>query len=359
MRNGSCLPPSDAGLQPNRFRVVDVSELCGTPATGPSTLRVRAPSPIQVTGIELSPVRFLLHNYYDVTSPARGISAYDSIVHKTIPLAGLLMLAIVPRTFGQERPYFVTYDHYLEERGNLEIAIATTTGIPKNDQATYTAPWLELEYGITGWWTTELYLEGVTTRGDGRGFTGWRWEHRVRPLKTEHFLNPVVYLEYESINEASRIQKEIVGAGAMEFEPIDELREEHEHEIEAKLILSSTSGNWNVAENFVVEKNLTEDEGFEFGYSVGVSRGLGGLASPGPCRVCAENFRVGVELYGGLGSSEGFGRSEQRHYVAPVVSWRFANRWVARGSVAVGLTETSDRALVRLGAAYEFPLGRR
>ena len=280
-------------------------------------------------------------------------------MHKTFPLAALLLLAFVPLTFAQERPYFVTYDHYLEERGNLEIAVATTTGIPKNDQHTYTAPWLELEYGITGWWTTELYLEGVTARGDGSGFTGWRWEHRIRPLKSEHVLNPVVYLEYESINEASRIQKEIVGAGAIPFEPIDELRQEHAHEIEAKLILSSTVRNWNVAENFIVERNLTENEGFEFGYSVGVSRGLGGLATPRRCRACAETFRAGVELYGGLGSTEGFERSEQRHYLAPVVSWRFANRWVARGCVAVGLTEASDRALVRLGAAYEFPLGRR
>src|SRR5260221_8141017 len=98
---------------------------------------------------------------------------------------------------AQERPYFVTYDHYLEERGNLEIAVATTTGFPKNDRAVYTAPWLELELGVTGWWTAELYLEGVTTRGDGNGYTGWRLEHRFRPLRTEHRVNPVLYVEYE------------------------------------------------------------------------------------------------------------------------------------------------------------------
>src|SRR4051794_10251966 len=103
---------------------------------------------------------------------------------------------------AQESGYFVTYDHYLEEPGNLEIAVATTTGLPNGGQHAYTAPWLELEFGVTGWWTTELYLEGVTTRGDGNAFTGWRFENRFRPLKSEHRLNPVIHLEYENINEA-------------------------------------------------------------------------------------------------------------------------------------------------------------
>jgi hypothetical protein len=278
---------------------------------------------------------------------------------KAIPAVTLLLLCCVTGTLAQERPYFVTYDHYLEERGNLEIAVATTTGIPKNEHRTYTAPWLELEYGVTGWWTTEFYLEAVSTRGDGNGFTGWRLENRFRPLKSEHRVTPVLYVEYESINEASRIQKEIVGAGSIEFEPIELLREEHERELEAKLILSSAVGNWNIAENFIVEKNLTADEGVEFGYSVGVSRSLGGLARGASCRLCRENFRIGAELYGGLGSTEAFARAEQRHYLAPAVSWRVADRWVVRGSVGFGLTEASDTALVRLGVAYEFPVGRR
>src|SRR5437764_4830696 len=127
---------------------------------------------------------------------------------------------------AQEHAYFVTYDHYLEERGNLEVAIAATTGIPKNGNHTYTAPWLELEYGITGWWTSELYLEGVTTTHSGSGFTGWRWENRFRPMRSEHLLNPVLYVEFERINEASRIQKEIIGDGPVHFEPVDDLRRE-------------------------------------------------------------------------------------------------------------------------------------
>jgi hypothetical protein len=259
---------------------------------------------------------------------------------------------------AQERAYFVTYDHYLEERGNLEIALANTTGVPKNGNAVYHAPWLELEYGLTGWWTAELYLEGVTTR-DGKGFTGWRWENRFRPLRSEHRVNPVLYVEYENINEASRIQKEIVGSGAIEFEPIAELRAVHAHELEGKLILSSATGVWNIAENIIFEKNLSADEGVEFGYSVGVSRRIGTLASGSSCHLCAENFIVGVEAYGGLGSTQGFAAGEQRHYLAPVVAWQVTPRTTVKASAGFGLTQASDHALLRVGVSFELPGGRR
>jgi len=269
-----------------------------------------------------------------------------------------LVLAAIPVS-AQERAYFVTYDHYLEERGNLEIAVAATTGIPNKGNRAYTAPWIELEYGVTGWWTTELYLEGVTSRGDGRAFTGWRFENRFRPFRSEHRINPVLYVEYEGINEATRIQKEIVGAGGIHFEPIAELRQEKAHELEGKLILSSAIGPWNVAENFVFEKNLSASEGVEFGYSIGVSRSLGTLASGTSCRFCREHFTVGVEAYGGLGSTVAFERAEQRHYIAPVASWHVADRTTLKASAGFGLTETSDRYLLRVGFAYELPVGGR
>ena len=280
-------------------------------------------------------------------------------IRSLIPIVLLLSICSGVSASAQERPYFVTYDHYLEERGNLEIAAATTVGLPKRDARVYAAPWLELEYGVLGWWTTEVYLEGVTSRGEGSAFTGWRFENRFRPLKSEHRFNPVIYVEYESITEASRIQKEIVGAGGLEFEPIAELNEEHEHEIEGKMIVSSAVRGWNVSENFIIEKNLSHDEGFEFGYSFGVARPLGGLASGTACRFCRENISVGAELYGGLGSTEEFARADQRHYLAPVVSWKVGDRAVVKGSVAFGLTETSDRYLIRFGVAYELPMGRR
>ena len=274
-------------------------------------------------------------------------------------LTGLILVS-ASAARAQDSPYFVTYNHYLEEPGNLEIAFADTSGVPKGGNPAYSAPWLELEYGVKGWWTTEFYLEAVSARGDSSGLSGWRWENRFRPFKGEHLINPVLYIEYESINEASRIQKEIVGSGPLSFEPIADLRQEHMHELETKLILSSAVAGWNVAENVTFEKNLTEDEGLEFGYSVGVSRSLGGLASGDSCRFCRENLIAGVELFGGLGTSHDYTLNETRHYLAPVVAWRFTDRSTLKASTGFGLTEASDRYLFRLGWSYELSLrGRR
>jgi hypothetical protein len=48
--------------------------------------------------------------------------------------------------------------------------------------------------------------------------------------------------------------------------------------------LSSTVHDWNIAGNFIVEKNVSVGEGFEFGYAFGFARPLATLASGGRCR---------------------------------------------------------------------------
>ncbi|MBA3915952.1 MAG: hypothetical protein H0X25_19290 [Acidobacteriales bacterium] len=269
----------------------------------------------------------------------------------TIPF--LLLLSLAPFARAQESPYFVTYDHHLEEPGNLEIETQSTVGFPRNGQPNYFAPYTELEYGVTGWWTSELYVEGQTTSGQGGVFTGWRWENRFRPLAREHWINPVLYVEYESLNEASKIQKEIVGNDTANFDPNSEGGNIPAHELETKLILSSTVHDWNIAENFIVEKNLSEGEGFEFGYSVGASRPLKTIASGNECRFCRENFIAGVEMYGGLGSTLGFGLHETSHYLAPVLGWQLSDNSSLRLSPGFGLNSNSNHVLLRMGYSYE------
>lgn len=253
---------------------------------------------------------------------------------------------------AQEDPYFVTYSHHMEEPGNLEIAVGNTLGLPKAGRA-YAAPLLELEYGTKAWWTSEFYLEGQSRLGDSAVFTGWRLENRFRPLRREHRVNPVLYFEFEDINEASRIQKEVVGHAEPFHESNSELSQEHAREIEGKIILSSNTHDWNISENFIVEKNLTEAEGFEFGYAVGISRPLSRLASGADCRFCRENFTAGLELYGGLGSSDRFGFANTAQYIAPSLAWQVADDSSLRVSPAFGLTPGSDRFLLRLVYSYE------
>ncbi len=257
---------------------------------------------------------------------------------------------------AQESPYFTTYDHHLEEPGNLELEFSSTSapvGGTRADSA-FVAPYLELEYGVTGWWTTELYLEGQGRVGDSAVFTGWRIENRFRPLKREHWINPVLYFEYENINEATRILKETPGGPPDFGAPNAESSRARAHEIEAKLILSSQVHNWNIAENFLAEKNLSRSEGFEFGYSVGASRPLSTLASGSDCRFCAENMSAGVEAYGSLGSTVlGFTGRGNSQYIAPVVQWQVSSNSRVKFSPGFGLNDHSYPFLLRFSYTYE------
>ena len=270
--------------------------------------------------------------------------------------ASILLLLLVPAApvvRAQESPYFVTYDHHMEEPGNLEVETSSTTGIPRSGQRLFFAPYTEIEYGVTGRWTSELYFEGQSTSGDSSVFTGWRLENRFRPLKREHWINPVLYLEYEGINEATRIQKEIVGHSEISNARNVELADTHAHELEGKLILSSNRLDWNVACNFIVEKNISATEGFEFGYSLGVSRPLARIATGGECRWCRENFNVGAEMYGGLGSTPDLSLHHTAHYIAPAMRWQISDNSSILFSPAIGLTHVSNPVLLRFGYSYE------
>ncbi len=261
---------------------------------------------------------------------------------------------------AQEKPYFVTYDHQLEEPGNLEISINPVLGLPRTARA-FLGSSLEIGYGVKGWWTTEVYLDGQSTRGDSTVFTGWKWENRFRPLLREHWINPVLYIEYADVNGADKTLKEIVGFDSeREFNlPNRELRRERKREIETKLILSSNFRGWNISENFIAEKNLS-NQPWEFGYAVGASRPLALAASSRNCTFCRENFRAGVEIYGGLGDAHNFTFSGASHYLAPVLSWELPGGVSLRFSPAFGLTGRSHRVLLRFGVSYEVEgFGRR
>jgi len=265
----------------------------------------------------------------------------------------VLVAAWTPLCQTQESPFFVTYSHHMEEPGNLEVETSATSGAARSGQRFYVAPYVEVEYGVTAQWTSELYLESDSAWGDSTVFTGWRLENRYKPLKREHRINPVLYLEYEDLNEASRIQKEIEGGGPDLTSSHRELTPEHGHELETKLILSSDYRDWNISENFIVAKNFSQSEGVEFGYSFGVTRPLSRLASDTNCRFCRENFIVGAEMYGGLGSTLDFSPRGSAHYVAPVVSWTITDNSTLRFSTGFGLTTESNPVLLRFGCSYE------
>jgi len=256
---------------------------------------------------------------------------------------------------AQESPYIVTYDHYLEEPGNLEVEYFSTLGTQREGDA-FHGYWVEFEYGGKAWWTTELYLDGQSTFGESTVFTGFRWENRFRLLQREHFVNPVFYVEYEQISGADKVIKEVEGHD-VESDNTETNALAHRtlnHELELKLLLSKTFNGWNFAVNPLATKNFSPSNPWEFGYAMGASRPLALNASANSCNFCRENFIAGVELYGGLGDIQSFGLHETSHYLAPGVAWNLPSGWTVRLSPGFGLNNDSHSLIMRWGLSYEF-----
>ena len=256
-------------------------------------------------------------------------------------------------SLAQENPYIVAYDHNLEEPGSLEVEYFSTFGTQRGGPG-FHAFWGEFEYGATAWWTTEFYLDGQTTFDQSTLFTGFRWENRVRPLKREHFVNPVLYVEFEDINEADKILKEIEGhdVEADQAVPNSISRQQVVREIELKLILSRNYKGWNFTENTLAVKNLS-NQPWEFGYALGVSRPLAMKGAAHRCNFCPQHFIAGLEMYGGLGDRASFGLHDTSQYLAPGLVWNLPSGWTLRIEPTFGLNGTSHQFLLRWGVSYE------
>jgi len=266
----------------------------------------------------------------------------------------LLALALLaaPLAASAQEAYFVTYSQQMEEAGNLEIENKNVVSSPQGGDS-FIGSAMEFEYGAKGWWTTELYLDGQSTANQSTIFTGFRWENRFRPLLREHWINPVLYVEFED-TAADKTLLEVVGHdGLPDFlEPND--RGDKEREGELKLILSSNHKGWNVSENFIAEKNLQAGP-WEFGYALGVSRPLSLQASAKACSFCRQTLTTGVEMYGGLGDLNSLTLHDTSHYLAPLLQWEPLRGPSFKISPGWGLNNYSLKFLLRFGISYEIP----
>jgi hypothetical protein len=270
-----------------------------------------------------------------------------------LTLSSVVLLGLAGASRAQENPYIVAYDHNLEEPGSLEIEYFSTVGTQRGGP-NFHAFWGEFEYGATAWWTTEFYVAGQTTLDQSTVFTGIRWENRMRPLKHEHFLNPVVYVEFEDINGADKILKEVEGHDVeSDYAVLNRIaRQEWRREMGLKLILSSNYKGWNLTENTLAVKNLS-NEPWEFGYALGASRPLALKGATHRCNFCRQHFIAGLEMYGGLGDRYSFGLHETSHYLAPGLAWNLPSGWTFRVEPTFGLNDNSHQFLLRWGVSYE------
>ena len=277
------------------------------------------------------------------------------------PVSALLLLTLPNQGLSQEKPekpYFVTYSTPMEEVGALDIEAQTASGRPGGGNRFFGNP-IELEYGVSQWWTAEFYLDWQHTRHEGTLFTGFRFENRFRVLPGDHRISPVLYVEYEHLDGADKTLKEVVGFDRKQdlLLPDSEARLDRKHEIETRLILSQMLREWNFSENFLAEKNL-KNEPWEFGYALGLSRPLALSSNGNRCVWCRSAFSAGVEMYGGLGTWGKFTLRGTSQYLGPLIQWRLPGETTLLFSPGVGLTGDSLGTLFRLGVTREFEVGR-
>jgi len=254
----------------------------------------------------------------------------------------------------QEPPYFVTYSSVMEEPGNLEIENQNLTAAPKEARVFF-APTVEFEYGATAWWTTEVYVQGQATQFDSAIFTGFRWENRFRPLPRQYWINPVIYIEYEDVNNADKSYLEVTGHSSVSTLAVPNaiLRQYVVRSFEGKLILSSNVKGWNLSENIIAEKEMNHPEPWEFGYALAASRPLSLKGSEKPCTFCRQNFAAGAELFGGLGTRYSFGLNQTEQYLGPTLALSTPRGFTYKFSPEFGLNDNSAAVLWRFGVSYE------
>lgn len=268
---------------------------------------------------------------------------------------------------------FVLYNHHTAEKGETEVNLYSDLSSIGGGEEDYTAQLLEIEHGVTDFWTTALYFEGVHVDGENYEFGGWRFENRLRLFGYGTFLNPVLYAEYEDLRSSHRSVTTITGrTDEVEDEEEgeasgkEEAEEETEHEVETRLILGHDfSDRFNVAFNSINEANLATGK-WEFGYAAGLNYILFGVdaaaGKPQGKREDApsldiEKLTLGLEFYGGLGDSWlglTFDPSKTQQYVGINLQAELDNHLKLGIGGAFGLTEDSENAILRMVGGYEF-----
>ena len=132
-----------------------------------------------------------------------------SRVSKLALVASLAVAGAPGGAFAGNNGWFTTYDSRVE-KGEIELMLMNDFTVPsplrrEDGQRDYFSHMLELEYGVTEQFATELMIESFEELETGQvKFTGFRWENRFRLFKNPVPLNPMLYIEYEDLDPSTR-----------------------------------------------------------------------------------------------------------------------------------------------------------
>jgi hypothetical protein len=262
---------------------------------------------------------------------------------------------------------FVLYDHHTDEKGETEVNLFSDFSNAVGDEPRYSAQLFELERALTDLWEAALYLEGDNLDGEDYLFSGLRIESRYRLFDYGAFLNPVLYVEYESLHPDHKYLLDVTGRTDTPEGP----EETWEHEIETKLIVGhDITKKLDVAFNWINETHVDTGR-WEFGYALGFNYALVGEAneeaeehgekghehhSKGEGWAIKE-VKLGGEVYGGLGDST-LGLTLDPNVTQQYAGLNLKTEWTSglhfMVGGATGLTKESERGLLRLMVGYEF-----
>lgn len=230
--------------------------------------------------------------------------------------AVLALFALCNNAFADRRSYVWTYEYMTMPKGTKEIEYYYTTKIPQDYDAEVNTMehQVEFEYGITDYWDIALYQRLMQRNRDSESDTnyqGFKVRTRYRfGEKGQFLIDPLVYLEYKRGRDFS--------------EP---------NEIEAKLILAKDIGDFNIAYNQILERDLESEGKTEHAYAFGI------------------NYKLKPHLSLGLEATGNY--SEEKYYLGPTVSVVFGRMWLSCGIVR-GLIAGSDDIQARVIVGIPF-----
>lgn len=265
------------------------------------------------------------------------------------------------KAFAGNDGYFTTYNHHIEA-GEWELMFMNDYTVPstinrESGEGHYFSQMIELEYGVTDRFATELMIEGFEDLESGKSmFTGFRWENRFKLFKKETFFNPLVYMEYEHLQKETRYKMEVSGWIKPPYKEEDSGEERDERILETRIILSHDFKNTNIAFNWINETDLRNST-TDFGYSIGVLHYIGSGHEHHHNRSSFISLSaLGIEFYGGVGDSKKFSfrPADQQHYIQPLLVFHLSSGLMLHTGFAWGLTNSSDRFLGRVAIGIEF-----
>jgi hypothetical protein len=235
-----------------------------------------------------------------VSAPSRAQDNYEIQIYGSETVA--------PRTTMVE----------LHSNFTLRGSTAATDGVLPTDHALHET--LELTAGLTPWSELGFYCFTSTRAGEGFQWVGTHIRPRVRaPLEWGWPLGASI--SFEAGYQRRSFAQE---TWSLEIRPI----------------LDRQFGRLYVSLNPAMDKSLSSPTGNAgLGFSPGfkISYDIGSLVS------------AGVEYYGSLGDIAGFTpTAEQQHMIVPSVDLNFSPDWEFNLGVGFGLTQSTDRLLVKL-----------